>query len=80
MVAWKGALCPHDWLRRVSPSEVRGLSLDLLQALTCCVLVQFLGWRGDSIGSLCTKHVVCHEDSVAVLACRSKTILSVGLP
>ena len=61
-------------------AQVVKMQPEMLQNLVMCILVQYFGWRADTIVNLKRSHVVVHEKCLEVSAGQAKVVPKTGLP
>lgn len=76
----RGAIVPHDWLKGYTPALLTGLQGASLRAFALLVLMQFFGWRSNTVLSLKTALVEVKGRQILFHTSEFKSLGPGGLP
>ena len=76
----RGAIAPHDWLISVHTLSIGSLSGSVIRDTTMLTIMQYFGWRSNTVVSLKTADVVVVDTGIRIYTSVFKTLGPGGLP
>lgn len=76
----RGAIVPHDWLPGLHEVAARGLDPTQLKAVTMIAIMQFFGWRANTVVGLKTSDVSFMDGTFIIRSSVFKTVGPGGYP